>query len=146
VIGRAALAFAAAVALASPACGYERIVVPTTHYHYDVGVAAIEEKDYARAIDNLRLVVKDEPRNADAHDWLGYAYAQIGDRDRSQRHYREALKLDPRHRRAHLHLGEAQLVHGDKEGARRTLDALRRLCRTPCDESIALERAIGAAR
>lgn len=125
--------------------GYEAVVMPTTHYHYDIGLAAIEEKDYARAIENLRLVLVDQPRNADALDWLGFAYAQSGERERALAHYRAALKADPRHQRAHQHLGEAHLAAGDKARARESLAALKRLCRVPCEALLALEQALAAA-
>ena len=133
------------VCVASAAHGYEAIRTPTTHYHYDVGVAAIHESEFARAIDNLKLVLKDEPRNADAHDWLGFAYLRTGERALATKHLGEALRLEPRHLRAHLHLGEAHLAAGDAKRAGDTLAALRKLCK-PCEETVELERALEAAR
>ena len=139
------LALTALVLAVRLAHGYEAIRTPTTHYHYDIGVAALQESEFARAIDNLKLVIKDEPRNADAHDWLGFAYARSGDRALAAKHFHEALKLDPKHLRAHLHLGELQLAGGDRKRAAETLAALRRLCK-PCEETVELERALGASR
>jgi Flp pilus assembly protein TadD len=134
------------LAVAVQTHAYEAIRIPTTHYHYDVGVAAIEENEFARAVENLRLVVADEPKNADAHAWLGFAYAKLGQQDLALRHLRDAVRLDPRHVRAHRDLGEAYLAAGDKARARETLAALRRLCKPPCAETAELERALGAAR
>jgi Flp pilus assembly protein TadD len=141
---RASVAAALAVALAwtTSVAAYEAIRTPTTHYHYDVALAALEEQAYERAIDNLKLVVRDEPRNADAHDWLGHAYAALAQRDLARRHLREAIRLDPRHARAHRHLGELQLAENDVKRARETLAALRRLCGGSCEDAVALERAL----
>lgn len=141
---RASLAPALVVALAwaTTVAAYEAIRTPTTHYHYDVALAALEEQAYARAIDNLKLVVRDEPRNADAHDWLGHAYAALAQRDLARRHLREALRLDPRHARAHLHLGELQLAENDVKRARETLARLRGVCGGACEEVLSLERAL----
>ena len=130
----------------SPALAYEAIRIPTTHYHYDVGIAAIEDNEFARAIDNLKLVVKDEPRNADAHDWLGHAYAKTAQHALAVKHLREAIRVEPRHVRAHQHLGEAYALAGDSTRARETLNALRRICKPPCAEATELERVIGAVR
>jgi Flp pilus assembly protein TadD len=139
------VAVVALVLVVLPARGYEAIRTPTTHYHYDIGVAAIQESEFARAIDNLKLVIRDEPRNADAHDWLGFAYARSGNPALATRHIGEALKLDPKHLRAHLHLGELQMAAGDRKRAAETLDALRRLCK-PCEETVELERALATVR
>lgn len=145
-IARRPFVLAVACACAATAWSYEAIRTPTTHYHYDVALAALEEKDFARAIENLKLVLGDEPRNADAHDWLGYAYGAAGQPKLAMSHVHQALQLDPAHRRARQHLGELQLASGDVKRARDTLAALQKLCAAPCDEAIALQRALDGAR
>jgi Flp pilus assembly protein TadD len=138
--------FVIACACMSASTAYEAVRTPTTHYHYDVALAALDEKDYARVIDNLKLVVRDEPRNADAHDWLGFAYGAAGNPKLAMTHVSQAVKLDPSHRRARQHLGELQLAAGDAKRARETLAGLQKLCNSPCEEAIALQRALDAQR
>ena len=41
-------------------------------------VQAIDIKQYARAIPMLEDVVKRQPDNADAHNWLAYAIRKLG--------------------------------------------------------------------
>lgn len=121
---------------------YNAIDNPTTHYHYDRGLEAIDAALWPLAVENLVLVIKDEPRNADAHDWLGHAYAQLGRRELALRHLAQALKLDPRHVGANAHLGTLHAVAGDKAKARHHLGVLARECGKQCPEYQELAKLI----
>ena len=106
---------------------------------------AIRSKEWVVAIEHFRSVVRNEPDNADAHNWLAYAYRNGGNLPLAFEHYRIALKLDPSHRGAHEYIGEAYLAAGDKARAREHLAILERLCGRTCEEYRDLARAIAAA-
>jgi len=46
----------------------------------------------------LRAVASRDPNNADAQNYLGYAWRKSGNLDLAFKHYNEALRLDPKHR------------------------------------------------
>lgn len=96
--------------------------------------AAIERKDWNAAATQLEDAVRRDPKNADAHNLLGYALRNRGDYDRSLREYEEALRLDPRHRGAHEYLGELYVRMNKPEEARKHLAALEQLCGRGCEE------------
>ena len=84
--------------------------------------------------------------NADAHNWLGYAYRNSGDMKRAFAEYEEALRLDPGHKGAHEYVGEAYVIAKDLPKAREHLAALEKLCGRTCPEYKDLEEAIDKAK
>ncbi|HEX6944688.1 MAG TPA: tetratricopeptide repeat protein [Casimicrobiaceae bacterium] len=115
------------------------------HPDWEPAMEAIRGKEWTVAIDRLQAVVRNEPDNADAQNWLAYAYRKQGNLPRAFEHYRIALKLDPEHRGAHEYIGEAYLAAGDKAKAREHLAILARLCKQECEEYRDLAKAIAAA-
>lgn len=118
---------------------------PPSHPDWDPGIEAIQRNDWDAAIEHLSQVIRNEPDNADAHNALGFAYAQRGRPNDAMKHLREALRLSPGHRSAHENLGTAYLRAGNKAKAREHLAALAKACGR-CDEYRALARAIGPSR
>ena len=118
----------------------------SSHPDFEPGLAAIRTQEWPVAIERFLIVVKGEPGNADAHNWLGYAYRKSGNLDLAFKHYREALRLDPKHLGAHEYIGEAYLMAGDRARAREHLDILARLCQKRCEEYRDLEKALAAAK
>ncbi|HTO51171.1 MAG TPA: tetratricopeptide repeat protein [Burkholderiales bacterium] len=108
----------------------------------ETGKAAIRGKDWNGAISAFGKVANKDPQDADAQNWLGYAYRMSGKLDLALTHYSEALKLDPRHRGAHEYIGEAYLMKGDVAKAKEHLAQLDRLCFFGCDELSELKKAI----
>jgi Tfp pilus assembly protein PilF len=109
--------------------------------------AAIAGKDWPKAIAELNAVVKSEPRNADAHNLLGFSHRKQARPDLAKafEHYRLALQIDPQHKGAHEYIGEAYLMNDQPAEARRHLAELARLCgNQTCEEYRDLEQAIGA--
>lgn len=115
------------------------------HPDWEPGLEAIRAKEWSAAIAHFGAVVRNEPDNADAHNWLAYAYRNSRDLRRAFEHYRIALKLDPSHRGAHEYIGEAYLAAGDKAKAREHLAVLAKLCGGTCEEYRDLAKAIAAA-
>lgn len=44
------------------------------HPDWEPGLEAIRSKEWSEAVEHFRAVVRNEPDNADAHNWLAYAY------------------------------------------------------------------------
>ena len=113
---------------------------------YAAGKQALERKDWREAVRRLNQATRRDPDNADLHNYLGFAYRNLGELDPAFKHYKRALDLNPRHRGAHEYAGEAYLLLGDLARAEEHLAALRRICLLPCEELADLERAITAYR
>jgi tetratricopeptide (TPR) repeat protein len=107
-------------------------------------VQAIEAKQFARAIPMLENVVKREPGNADAYNWLAYATRKNGDPKASIPIYQKALAIDPKHRGAHEYIGEAYLALDDLANAKEHLKRLDKLCLFSCEQYRDLKKAVEA--
>ena len=108
------------------------------------GKAAIEAKDWKKAIDNLNRAAATEPRNADIQNYLGYANRKSGSLDAAFRHYTEGLRLDPRHRGAHEYIGVAYLKAKQPAKAQEHLAKLETICGKNCEEYKDLAKEIAA--
>ena len=107
------------------------------------GRKALESQDWNKAVDLLSKAVQSDPKNADAHNFLGYAYRKAGKVDSSFNHYNEALKLNPKHKHAHEYIGEAYLLTDNLPRAEQHLAELQKLCTPiPCEEYKELKRAV----
>lgn len=118
---------------------------PSARERVELARAAIRAKDWKRALSELRLAVRDEPRNADIHNLLGYSYRKQGSPDlpRAFEHYRAALGIDARHKGAHEYIGEAYLMDRKPAEAEKHLAALEQICgNRSCEEYVDLARAI----
>jgi tetratricopeptide (TPR) repeat protein len=112
---------------------------------YDAGVQAIERQDWPKAIKLFQTSLLWDRFNADAHNWLGFAYRNAGDMKRAFDEYEEALRLDPQHKGAHEYLGEAYVIAKNLPKAKEHLSALEKLCGRTCPEYQELEEAIDKA-
>jgi tetratricopeptide (TPR) repeat protein len=109
---------------------------------YTAGVRAIKAEKFAEAIPLLQRAVGRDARNADAHNWLGYATRRNGNPAASLPIYEKALAIDPKHRGAHEYIGEAYLTLGNVAKAREHLARLDSLCFLPCSEYRDLKKAV----
>ena len=110
---------------------------------------AIRAKDWTNALAELQDAAREEPRNADVFNLLGYSYRKRGKPDLAKafEHYQMALRLDPGHRGAHEYIGEAYLLDGRLAEAETHLVALEKLCgNKTCEEYADLERAVSDYR
>lgn len=108
---------------------------------------AILAKDWRKALAELDEALRDEPRNADVHNLLGYSYRMQATPNLSKafEHYRMALSLDPTHRGAHEYIGEAYLMDRKPLEAEKQLAALEKICgNRTCEEYLDLVQAITA--
>jgi Tfp pilus assembly protein PilF len=140
----AALAGCALVMSAGPASanGGETKPADLVNPDYVTGRKAIGMKNWKVAIVQFDKVVKRDPTNADAHNWLGFAYRNDNQLELSFTHYREALRLQPDHRGAHEYIGQAFLKVDQPDKAQEHLSVLEKLCGRDCEEYRDLAKAL----
>lgn len=117
-----------------------------TNPEYLMGKAAVEAGNYEAAIAHLGRVVAQDPRHADALNYLGYSHRQLGNLDQSLDWYRKALAVNPDHRGALEYLGELYLQMNQPAQAEQQLEKLGRLCFFGCEEYDDLKQAMADYR
>lgn len=103
----------------------------------------VEAMDYDGAIPLLQAVLRAEPGNADALNYLGYSHRKLGDRTKALAYYLQALANEPEHLGANEYLGELYLEMGNLPKAEERLSVLQRAC-SGCMEEDELEEKIAA--
>jgi tetratricopeptide (TPR) repeat protein len=111
---------------------------------FAAGKRAVVAEDWTGAIAALKLALLRDPRNADIHNYIGYAHRRLRQFGPAMQHYQQALVINRRHRSAHEHLGELYLVLGEPTKAAEQLARLEEICLIPCVETDDLRRAIAA--
>jgi Tfp pilus assembly protein PilF len=120
---------------------------PTVNERLTTARKAIEAKNWNAAQTELNAAVRDEPRNADIHNLLGYTARKRASPDlpKAFEHYKKALQLDPRHKGAHEYIGEAYLMAKQPEEAQKHLTELEKICgNKTCEEYEDLAKSIEA--
>lgn len=138
-----AIALACALAPAFANMGTEE-AASMTEPNFMQGQQALEAKDYNKALAALKKALEVDKNNPDVHNYLGYAYRNLGDYDNAFKHYQQALILSPGHKAAHEYIGEAYLMKNDLAKAEEHLSKLRALCMTGCSEMSLLKEKIDA--
>jgi Flp pilus assembly protein TadD len=106
---------------------------------------AIRAKDWKAAETQLRAATKEEPRNADAWNLLGYTLRWQERYEDSLAAYGKAFEIDPQHLGAHEYIGRTYLKMGRKGDAEKHLATLRQLC-PGCEETRELAEAVAKAK
>ncbi|MFM7330351.1 MAG: tetratricopeptide repeat protein [Brachymonas sp.] len=135
-----ATAFQAAQAADTPSTAQ-----PTVSERMQNARDAIKASKWQPAIAELRIAVRDEPKNADAHNLLAYSYRKQAKPDLAKafEHYKTALQLDPKHKGAHEYIGEAYLMDKKTAEAEKHLAELEKICgNKTCEEYADLAKAI----
>ena len=140
-----AAALAGLAGLANLALAADVSTGPTASERLATARKAIDAKDWSRAMFELNQAVRDEPRNADAHNLLGYTYRKrpAPDLAKAFEHYNTALKLNPSHKGAHEYIGEAYLADKKPAEAEKHLAQLETICgNKTCEEYADLSKSI----
>jgi Flp pilus assembly protein TadD len=141
----ALLAISATAFQAAHAADTPSVAQPTVSERMQNARDAIKANKWQPAIAELRIAVRDEPKNADAHNLLAYSYRKQAKPDLAKafEHYNIALKLDPKHKGAHEYIGEAYLMDKKPAEAEKHLAELEKICgNKTCEEYADLSAAI----
>ena len=109
---------------------------------FEDGKKAINASQWDRAIELMKKALATEPKNADAYNYLGFAYRKKGDLKSAAGYYDTALKIDAKHKGALEYQGEMFLKLGRLDDAYNNRVKLRDLCTSSCHELRELDRAI----
>ncbi len=115
---------------------------PSPPSTFDLGEKAVKAKDFERALSLFKKVVRSDPENADAWNYIGFSHRKLDQLDRALPAYQKALAIDPDHRGANEYLGELYLGMGELAKARERLKKLDAICTFGCEEYDDLKRAI----
>ncbi len=118
---------------------------PSASERIDLAREAIKKQDWKRSLAELHLAVREEPRNADVHNLLGYTYRKQATPNlpKAFEHYKTALSLNPKHKGAHEYVGEAYLMDKKPQEAEKHLAELEKICgNKTCEEYADLAKAI----
>lgn len=106
------------------------------------GKSAAYSGRYQTAIRLLKQGVNREPRNADAHNYLGFSYRKLGKLELAAASYQRVFSIDPNHKCALEYQGELYLILGHLSSAQKNVTRLENLCPSTCKELAELKRAI----
>ena len=119
---------------------------PTGDPNYAEAEKLVKKGAYADALALLDKVVKADPANADAFNYLGYSHRKLGNFDEALKNYQAALKIKPKHKGANEYLGELYLQMGQLGMAEERLAVLDKACFFGCEEYSELKEAIADYR
>ena len=108
---------------------------------------AIDARDFNSAITELTAAERDEPRNFDVQNLLGFSYRKRSSPDlvKAFDHYNAALKINPRNPYVHEYIGEAYLLDRKPAEAEKHLAMLEQICgNRTCEEYQDLAKSIAA--
>lgn len=142
----AATVFGLMLAFPTPAdaMGSSEPPAPSAFSDYKDALRAVDKKDYKGAIALLSRVLKQEPKNADALNYIGFSHRKLGDHQKAIDFYKQALTVNPDHRGANEYLGEAYLEINDLPKAEERLAHLINVCGQSCKETRELADAVTA--
>ena len=109
---------------------------------FAAGKSAVYSGRFETAIRLLKKVVAQEPKNADAHNYIGFSYRKIGKLDLAASSYKQVFSINPDHKGALEYQGELFLKLGNLSWANENLAKLEKLCPSTCKELTELKRAI----
>ncbi len=105
------------------------------------GRLAVQNKNWTQAVASFKRAVADNPKDADAHNMLGYSHRALGKFDDAFAAYDKALAIDPKHKGALEYSGLGYLKTNQKAKAEAQLAKLQAICST-CTETTSLAKAV----
>jgi Tfp pilus assembly protein PilF len=118
---------------------------PTVNERLTLAREAIQKKDWRKALAELNVAAREEPRNADVHNLLGYSYRLQAQPNlaKSFEHYKIALQIDPNHQATHNYIGMAYLMDKKPDEAQKHLAQVQRICgNSTCPNYTSLAKAL----
>jgi Tfp pilus assembly protein PilF len=124
--------FLAAASLSAFAAGGggDLVIGPSTAQRLASAQKSIDANNWAAAQRELITALREDPRNAEVHNMLGFTYRKspTPNLPKAFEHYERAIALDPRHRGAHEYIGEAYLMDKKPAEAEKHLVQLEQIC------------------
>ena len=108
------------------------------------GIKLINRNLFEAALVPLALETMQNPKNADAWNYTGFALRKSGRHDEAMTAYDKALAIDPKHKGALEYQGELFLTLKQPDKAKANLAKLKQQCSFNCNERDDLMRAINA--
>ena len=108
------------------------------------GIKLINRHLFEAALVPLALETMQNPKNADAWNYTGFALRKSGRHDEAMTAYDKALAIDPKHKGALEYQGELFLTLKQPDKAKANLAKLKQQCSFNCNERDDLMRAINA--
>ncbi len=136
------IAGAAGSTVAMPSSGGSSSSGAASGMSYSDAERAVKAKQYRKAIFILDKIVRRNPKNVDAINYLGYSYRQLGQYDQALIQYKAALLQDANHRGVNEYLGQLYLKTGKVNAAKAQLARLKSICGTGCEEYESLKASI----
>lgn len=116
----------------------------STEASYADAKALVAAGKYDEALPALEVITKDDPKNADAWNMLGFTHRMLGHMEESSQAYLVVLTINPNHLGALEYQGELFLQTGKPDQAKANLAKLQGLC-GDCEEYEDLQKAVTAA-
>jgi Tfp pilus assembly protein PilF len=142
---RVLLAAGMAAILAAPVTAYA--AGSSTESNVTIGDVkrSVDRGDYRKAISKAKEYLEENSRSADAYNYIGYSYRQMGDNGQARSAYDKALSIDPSHVGAHEYYGELEIKVGNMGAAEAHLAKLTQICGS-CEEQKMLAGKIARAK
>jgi predicted Zn-dependent protease len=109
---------------------------------YSSAEKAVKAKQYRKAISILEKIIRRNPKNVDAMNYLGYSHRQLGEYRKAMIYYKAALKQNADHRGVNEYLGQLFLKTGKLNEAKAQLARLKTICGSGCEEYESLKSSI----
>ena len=110
---------------------------------YAQAKAVVDAGNFKEALPMLVMLTRNDAKNADAWNLLGFTYRKLGQLDDSSKAYLKVLTINPNHLGALEYQGELFITTGKIAMAKANLDKLHTLCGT-CEEADDLAKAMKA--
>ena len=111
---------------------------------YEQAKATVDAGKFKDALPMLVMLTKDNAKNADAWNLLGFTYRKLGQLDDSNTAYLKVLAINPNHLGALEYQGELFITTGKLDMAKANLAKLKGLCGN-CEQVGDLAKALTAA-
>ena len=105
------------------------------------GRQAVKDQKWTQAVASFKKAIAENPKNADAHNMLGYSHRALGKFDDAFAAYDKALAIDPKHKGALEYSGMGYLKTNQKAKAEAQLAKLKVICAS-CSETASLAKAV----
>ena len=110
-------------------------------YYYDA-LKLIKKESFKAAVENLNKAEKNQKKDADIYNYLGFSYRKMGNMKLAAVNYEKALDIDPKHKGALEYQGEMYITLGQLDKAKANLKKLSSMCFLGCSEEKILKKSI----